>query len=637
MTTSIPLIELRQRRLDKAATLRGLGIEPYPSRAHRTHLASTVISDFERLEGSTVTVAGRLMSWRTHGALTFGHVQDQSGRVQLFIRRTEIGETEPAQGHLGYEHLRLMDVGDFVEASGPVTKTERGEISVLVKTIRLLTKALRPLPEKWHGITDRETIIRRRYLHTIMDPEHRVPFAMISDMIAGIRTFLTQRGFQEFQTPILQPQYGGGTARPFLTHVNALNCDMYLAISHELYLKRLIVAGFEKVFTIGRYFRNEGIDRSHNPEFSMLETMTAYENYEYNMQLVEDLHRHVATEVFRRTTFSVLGHQVSFDRPWRRVAMVEAVDEQTGLDFSTFRTLVEANEALATLGVRDPQPSIGHALLRAFEAAVEPTLIQPTIVYGHPVEISPLAKPSSADPRYAERFEFFIAGVERGDNWTEQNDPIHLLNTWRTIRELNRGDEEESHPLDYDFLEAMEHGMPPTTGIGPGIERMAMIFTEQSNIDEVLFFPMTRPALSPVNAAVYGVGREPSVLGLPAMATLSLDDWQSLIEESVIRPVKEQITVYPYLVIWPGPTATGRWRATGYVEVDGLVSSGRWRIPVYSTASATPIDVARETGVLLENIERRLVTSLRTHFQDASVRVGEITLDGSVSASTSTT
>ena len=249
-------------------------------------------------------------------------------------------------------------------------------------------------------------------------------------MVAAIRSFLNGRGFMEFTTPIIQPQYGGGTAKPFKTHVNALGCDMYLAISHELYLKRLIVAGYDKVYTIGRYFRNEGIDRSHHPEFSMVETMTAYENYEYNMNLIEDMFRHIATTAFGRTQFKVRGHAIDFSRPWRRVTMADAVKEKTGVDFREIQTVEEANARLAALGISEPQPSVGEALVKAFEG-VEADLIQPTLVYGHPVEISPLAKPMAEDPRFVERFEIFIAGMECGDNWSEQNDPAHLLETWR--------------------------------------------------------------------------------------------------------------------------------------------------------------------------------------------------------------
>ena len=269
----------------------------------------------------------------------------------------------------------------------------------------------------------------------------------------------------EFQTPVIQPQYGGGTAKPFKTHVNALGCEMYLAISHELYLKRLIVAGFDKVYTIGRYFRNEGIDRSHHPEFSMVETMAAYENYEYNMNLVEEMFRHVAASAFGRTEFQVRGHTIDFSRPWRRVSMAEAVKEKTGRGFPRLPPAPKRPTPNSpALGIHEPQPSAGEALVKAFELTVEPSLIQPTLVFGHPVEISPLAKPMAEDPRFAERFEIFIAGMECGDNWSEQNDPAHLLETFRQAYRAEERDTGKFHTLDFDFIEALEYGMPPDHG-----------------------------------------------------------------------------------------------------------------------------------------------------------------------------
>ncbi|MGH9661086.1 MAG: lysine--tRNA ligase [Bryobacteraceae bacterium] len=499
-----PLATLRDVRLQKVAALRALGLNPFPAKSARTHYARTILDRYEEHENRPATVAGRLMSWRKQGAMAFGHIQDQTGSIQIVLRRNTLTPTGAASGTLGYSELNLLDLGDIVEATGAVGKTQRGETSILVDDLRILTKSLRPLPEKWSGLKDRETILRKRYLDTTASPENKAPFEAIARMLFAARVFLNDRGFLEIHTPILQAQYGGGTAKPFLTHVNALDCEMYLAISHELYLKRLIAAGFDKVYTIGRYFRNEGIDRSHHPEFSMIETMTAYENYEYNMALVEDLFRHVALTAFGKTTFTVRGHAVDFARPWRRVSMADAVAETLGVDFLACRSAEEANQRLADLGIDDPQPSAGEALVRAFEK-VEPSLIQPTLVYGHPVEISPLAKPMSHDPRLAERFEIFIAGMECGDNWSEQNDPVELLARWKAAYRPEDRDSGQFHPLDYDFVETLEHGLPPTTGIGPGIERMAMIFTEQEDIYDVIFFPLMKPHISPLNRAIYGI------------------------------------------------------------------------------------------------------------------------------------
>jgi len=503
--STTPLALLRESRLQKLHQLRQLGLNPFVSRSRRTDFAGPIQADFAAHEGRRVTVGGRLMSWRKQGALAFGHIQDQTGSIQLFFRRNLMPETDAPSGRLGYADLNLVDVGDIVEAAGVVTRTQRGEISVLVDEFAILTKSLRPPPDKWSGLKERETILRKRYLQTVAEPQVRARFEAIARMLYAARVFLNERGFLEFHTPVLQPQYGGGTAQPFLTRVNALGCSMYLAISHELYLKRLIVGGFDKVYTIGRYFRNEGIDRNHQPEFSMIETMTAYENYEYNMALVEDLFRHIAREAYGKMRFQVGGHEIDFEPPWRRVSMAEAVLAATGVDFRACASAEEANTRLASLGIHDAQTSAGAALVRAFEGFVERTLIQPTLVWGHPVEISPLAKPMQSDPRFAERFEIFIAGMECGDNWSEQNDPVQLLERWRAQDRPGELDTGDYQPLDYDFLEALEYGMPPTTGIGPGIERMAMIFTGQENIDDVVFFPILRPHVSQVNRAIYGI------------------------------------------------------------------------------------------------------------------------------------
>lgn len=575
-----PLAEIRQTRLDKAAALRARGLNPYPAKSRRTHYADRVLAEFESLNGRTVTVAGRLMSMRDQGAIAFAHVQDQTGRIQLFLRKNEVALTDPNQGTLGYAELNLADLGDIVEATGTVMKTKRGEVSVQVTEFRLLTKAIRPLPDQWHGLKDRELVLRKRYLDTTLDTDSHGRFATISRMISAMRQFLLGRGFLEFQTPVIQPQYGGGTAKPFKTHVNALGVDMYLAISHELYLKRLIAAGYDKVFTIGRYFRNEGIDRSHHPEFSMVETMTAYENYEYNMQIVEDMFRHVATTVFGKTQFKVKGHDIDFAPAWRRVRMAEVVLEKTGVNFPALSSVDEANAALAQLGVDDPQPSIGEAMVRAFEHAVEPTLVQPTLVFGHPVEISPLAKPMAEDPRFVERFEIFIGGMECGDNWSEQNDPAQLLETWRgAYREADR-DEGKFHTLDFDFIECLEYGLPPTTGIGPGIERMAMIFTEQENIDDVIFFPLLRPSVSPINAQLYGIEKpaEPAPADWEGAAAVTLEEFRKLCRDGAITPHGTQLIVRPAVRMWSSVAPAAVTRFTAYADIEGLMAHGSVRV-----------------------------------------------------------
>lgn len=613
-----PLAEIRQNRLEKAASLRARGMNPYPSTSRRTHYAGQVLSDFAALEGQTVTVAGRLMSRREQGALAFAHLQDQSGRIQLFLRKNVLATTDPASGNLGFADLHLVDLGDIVEATGQVMKTQRGEISILPEQLRLLTKSIRPLPDQWSGLKDREQVLRKRYLDTTLEADSHRRFGLIARMAAAIREFLNGRGFLEFQTPVIQPQYGGGTAKPFKTHVNALSVDMYLAISHELYLKRLIAAGYDKVYTIGRYFRNEGIDRSHHPEFSMVETMTAYENYEYNMQLVEDLFRHVAVSVFGRTQFTVRGHAIDFAPPWRRVRMADVVREQTGIDFPALTSVEEANARLADLGVAEAQPSLGEALVKAFEVAVESTLIQPTLVYGHPVEISPLAKPMANDPRFVERFEIFIGGMECGDNWSEQNDPIQLLETWRgAYREAER-DEGKFHTLDFDFIECLEYGLPPTTGIGPGLERMAMIFTEQENIDDVIFFPLMRPVVSPINAQLYGIARapDPAPVDWAGAATVTLDEFKQLCRDGALEPRVADLIVRPEVRMWSAIAPAAVTRFTAHADVEGFLTHGALRVTGLSLPhdENQPETAARDlVGFLTERYPAARVTLAAPH------------------------
>jgi lysyl-tRNA synthetase class 2 len=617
------LTDIRNGRLAKAASLRALGLNPYPSRSRRTHFTKTVLDDFAKLDGQTATVAGRLMSWRKQGALAFAHIQDQTGRLQLFLRRNLVQPTDPADGRLGYAETNLLDLGDIIEATGKIIRTERGEISILVESLRLLTKSLRPLPDQWSGLKDREQVLRKRYLDTILERPSFDRFGAACRMIAAIRGFLHERGFLEFQTPAIQPQYGGGTAKPFKTHVNALGCDMYLAISHELYLKRLIVAGYDKVFTIGRYFRNEGIDRSHHPEFSMVETMTAYENYEYNMNLIEDMFRHIAVTVFGKTEFTVRGHVIDFGKPWRRVSMTDAVKEKTGVDFRDLKTVEEANARLAAAGIHEPQPSIGEALVKAFEMTVEKDLVQPTLVHGHPIEISPLAKPLAADPRFVERFEIFIAGMECGDNWSEQNDPVHLLETWRKAYRAEERDAGKFHTLDFDFIEALEYGLPPTTGIGPGIERMVMIFTGQENIDDVIFFPMMRPAISPLNAEIYGIA-EAALAPVEDLA-LSCTDFESLCNDGIIKPHARHLTVKPHVRVWNTRAGSGL-RASSHVEIEGFLASSVLRVSGYTSNSAVPLPEDQSGKQALDLLEVSLVQYLRKKFPECQVVVSPATI-----------
>ncbi len=500
------LQDIRGFRLEKVYKLRELGIDPYPSKSHRTNLSAEIISKFDDFENQTVTIAGRLMSWREHGQLVFGNLQDQSGQIQLYIKADQITPTDATAQTLGFEHLTLLDIGDLVEAEGIVTKTQRGEMSILVRKLRLLAKSIRPLPEKWTGVKNKETLFRQRYLDMIMNPEKKWKFEKYAQVLFAIRNFLNEKGFLEIKTPILQPLYGGGTAKPFQTHMHSLDTDFYLSISHELYLKRLITAGFEKVFNIAGYFRNEGIDRTHNPEFQMLETMTAFENYEYNMDLIEELYKYIAKTVFNKEVFMISGQEVDFSKPWERITMLNAVKKYTTIDFNILKTLKEAQDSLKKLGYKDELPNtIGECMVAVFEHSVENKLIQPTFLTNHPIEISPLAKTLNSDPRFVERFEIYIGGIEGGDNWSELNDPVELYERFKEQFKKGRAGKDEFHPMDINFIETIEYGMPPTTGLGPGIERLVMMFTESDFIDDVLFFPVLRPTpYTQVQKQIYG-------------------------------------------------------------------------------------------------------------------------------------
>jgi lysyl-tRNA synthetase class 2 len=499
------LIGQRSERIAKLKKLQELGINPFPSKSSRSHYTNDVLANFAQLENSTVTLSGRLMSWRDHGKLAFANLQDTYGQIQLFMREGDMQDTNVPDQLIGFAERNLLDVGDIVQVEGTVIKTKTDEISILVTKLKILTKAIRPLPEKWTGLRDEEILFRQRYLDMIMNPEKRYRFAKTAEITFAIREFLNSRGFLEIKTPILQPVYGGTNANPFKTHVRALNEDFYLAIAHELYLKRLIVAGFENVYNIYGYFRNEGIDRTHNPEFSMVETMTAFQNYEYNMDLTENMYKFIAEKVFNKTTFTVGGKEIDFGKPWQKIRMVDAVKKYAGIDFETIKTIEEAHQKLKELGAKEMPKSIGEAMVVAFEEKVEKELIEPTFVYGHPVEISPLAKSMDEDPRYVERFEIFIGGIEGGDNWTELNNPLELYDRFKGQVENGRGGDDEAHPMDVEFLEAMEYGMPPTTGLGPGIERLSMMLTETEYIDDVIFFPMMKKApVTKIQKEIYG-------------------------------------------------------------------------------------------------------------------------------------
>jgi lysyl-tRNA synthetase class 2 len=483
------LIKERFAKLDRWSEL---GVEPYPHRFRRTHALGDVLSEAEAMvqAGAEVRIAGRMMSKRRHGKLGFADLADESGQLQLFVRKDVVGEEH-------YEGFKLMEVGDFVGARGVVMRTRAGELSVEVLELVLLSKSLRPLPEKWHGLQDTELRYRQRYVDLIMNPEVREVFRKRAKIIQIVREQLIDEGFVETETPVLQPIYGGAAARPFTTIHHALgDAKLYLRIADELYLKRLIVGGFDRVFEIAKNFRNEGIDRTHNPEFTMMECYAAYWDYNDMMALVERIVGRLASEFAPDGQIRFGEHEIDLGSGFRRVAFLDLLREHTGVDFGPLDRDAIAAEA-ARLGI-EVEDSMGRAKLldEIFSEVAEPSLIQPTFVCDHPVELSPLAKRHPDDPGLVERFEPFIGGFEVGNSFSELNDPRDQRARFEEQVELGRRGDVEAQQLDEDFLRALEYGMPPTGGLGLGIDRLVMLFTDSASIRDVLLFPQLRPEAS---------------------------------------------------------------------------------------------------------------------------------------------
>lgn len=483
----------QEERIGKINGLRVAGIDPFPSWNKPRRAIGEFLDNFEMIGDSAVMLAGRVMSIRRQGGTTFAHIADQSGDVQLFIKKDQVGEEQ-------YDLVKqFVDRADIVAAHGTPMTTKRGEKSLMVDSIELLTKTVEPLPEKRAGLKDRQTQLRKRYLDMLANPEVLERFKMKSRLINAIREFLDDQGYTEVETPVLQPLYGGGFARPFATKHNALGIDMYLRISTELYLKRFVVGGIEKVYEIARMFRNEGVDKSHNPEFTMLETMAAYHDYTYNMDLIERCYEYCSQKLLGTTDIVWGDHTISVKAPWKRITMVDAIKEHTGIDTSSWKSLKEAQAALKKAKIPAAKiktaHNVGLAIALLFEEKVEEKLIQPTIVYEYPVETSPLAKRVPGRPEFVERFEHFILGSEHGNNYSELNDPLELEE--RFIEESKKAKAgstiEDVHEPDHDFVEAMKHGMPPTTGAAIGIDRMAMLFTNAQTIRDVIPFPVLKP------------------------------------------------------------------------------------------------------------------------------------------------
>jgi len=479
--------DLWRVRLEKLELLREADIEPYSDRYIRTHKALEILEGFEELEGQEVSVAGRIMSKRDQGKVIFTHIQDFSGRLQMYIRMDELGQTM-------FDLITKFDVGDIIGVEGKVFRTKRGEVSIHARVVKLLSKAMRPLPEKFHGLTNVETRYRQRYLDLVMNPDVRQVFVTRSKIIRSMREFLEEREFLEVETPTLHTIPGGAAARPFSTHHNALDLDLYLRIALELPLKRLIVGGFEKVFEIGRTFRNEGISIKHNPEFTMMELYQAYANYEDIMELTEEMIAHIVHKVHGTLDIGYQGETLHFQTPWRRLPMVEGILEYSGVDFRSIKTDEQARQVAQEKGLHVGQDaSRGKIINEFFEEFVEPKLIQPTFVTGHPVEISPLAKRNAKHPEYTDRFEAFIFGRELANAFSELNDPIDQRQRFEAqAAERTKGDD-EAHLMDEDFVQALEYGLPPTGGLGIGIDRLVMFLTDSASIRDVILFPTMRP------------------------------------------------------------------------------------------------------------------------------------------------
>ena len=485
--------DLFQIRHEKVSALREKGVNPFGHKFERTHHAKTILDQYESMskeelqeKNIEVSIAGRLVAKRKQGKASFAHLQDMSGRIQIYVRLDRVGEEQ-------YEVFGTADLGDFLGIKGVVFKTNRGEISVKADQVDFLGKSLRPLPEKYHGLKDVELRYRKRYLDLIMNPEVKETFITRSWIIAAMRRYLDQRGYLEVETPTMNVIAGGGAARPFVTHHNALDMKLYMRIALELHLKRLVVGGFEKVYEIGRVYRNEGISTRHNPEFTMMELYEAYADFHDIMDLTENLIAHVAEEVLGTTKVTYQGQEVDLSPGWARKSMTELIRETVGVDFTRPMTDEEARRLAKEHGVEITEfMTFGHIVNEFFEQKVEDQLIQPTFVYGHPVEISPLAKKNEDDPRFTDRFELFIVGREHANAFSELNDPIDQRERFEAqLREKEAGND-EAHPMDEDFLEALEYGMPPTGGLGIGVDRLVMLLTDSPSIRDVLLFPHMR-------------------------------------------------------------------------------------------------------------------------------------------------
>ncbi len=486
----LSLVDQVRIRREKLAQLQNDGKNPFEQTKFEFNSNSAEIKDnFEAMEGKDVAIAGRLMSKRGMGKVMFCDLQDQQGRVQIYLKFDEMQEAN-------FEECRKLDIGDIVGVRGDVFRTQRGEISVRAHEVVLLSKSLLPLPDKFHGLTNVETRYRQRYVDLIVNPEVRRNFEIRSKFITHVRKYLDSRGYMEVETPVLNTISGGATARPFITHHNTLDISMFLRIATELNLKRLIVGGIDRVYEIGRIFRNEGMDPRHNPEFTTVELYEAYADFNDMMDLFEELLSSAAMDILGTYELEWMGHKLDLTPGWKRMTMAEAVKEHLGIDFMAVNTDEEAEELAKSVGVelgKDKDHTWGNFLYECFDRHVEEKLIQPTFITMHPVDVSPLAKRSPSDPRLTERFELFICHSEMGNAFSELNDPIDQKERFRKQVEMREKGDEEAGMMDEDFINALEYGMPPTGGLGIGIDRCVMLLTNNSTIREVILFPTMKP------------------------------------------------------------------------------------------------------------------------------------------------
>jgi lysyl-tRNA synthetase, class II len=496
--------DIRATRLEKVEQLRQLGLNPYAYRWESTHHAAQLQEKYADLPNGEeveieVAIAGRIIARRVFGKLAFFGLQDETGTIQLYLDKKRIDTTMAEIDPDAFNHLKqLTDAGDILGAKGTIKRTEKGELSVFVNQYAILTKSLLPLPDKWHGLTDVAKRYRQRYVDLIVNPEVRQTFRRRAQITAGIRRFLEQQGFIEIETPVLQAEAGGADARPFITHHNTLEMDLYLRIATELHLKRLVVGGFEKVFELGRIFRNEGVSTRHNPEFTSIEIYQAYADYHDVMQLVENIITTVTREVLGTLQITYQDEAIDLTPPWRRVTMHDLVQEKTGLDFHAFSSLDEAKVAAKQAGIQAVEEctSIGKLLNETFEQSCEATLIQPTYVIDYPVEISPLSKPHRSKPGLVERFELFVAGRETANGFSELSDPIDQRQRLEAQAARKATGDLEAQGVDEDFLTALEYGLPPTGGVGIGIDRLVMLLTDCASIRDAIAFPLLKPEAS---------------------------------------------------------------------------------------------------------------------------------------------